>query len=102
MNPRDVIGAAHDEPFDVVVDGSACVAYDGDTLAAVMLRAGRPAWRTTRRERAPRGVFCGIGVCQDCLVVVNGVASVRACLDLARVGDVVSTQEGTGRGDLAT
>lgn len=102
MNPRDAIGSAQDDPFEIVVDGTACLAYEGDTLAAVMVRAGSPSTRVTRLQARPRGVYCGIGVCQDCLVVVNGTASVRACLDLARVGDVVSTQEGSGRGDLAT
>jgi hypothetical protein len=43
-------------------------------------------------------VFCGIGVCFDCLVTVNGQPSVRACLAEARPGDRVETQQGTGHG----
>jgi predicted molibdopterin-dependent oxidoreductase YjgC len=102
MDPREVIGAAQASGFQVVVDGVSCAAYEGDSLAAVLVRAGRRSWRVTRRTGQLRGLYCGIGACQDCLVTVNGVASVRACLDLARAGDVVSTQEGSGRGDLAT
>jgi aerobic-type carbon monoxide dehydrogenase small subunit (CoxS/CutS family) len=46
-------------------------------------------------------VFCGIGVCFDCLATVNGVPNQRACLVEARPGDEVVTQEGAGHDDLA-
>ena len=100
MSASELIGAGTGSGFLVAVDGVECQAYEGDSLAAVMVRAGRLSWRTTRGDARPRGLFCGIGACHDCLVVVNGVASVRACLDPARPGDRVETQEGSGRGDL--
>lgn len=100
MTARETLGATPGDGFWVSVGGVSCQAYDGDTLAAVMIRAGRTSWRSTRHGAAPRGLFCGIGVCQDCLVTVGGVTSVRACLDLARPGDVITTQEGSGRDDL--
>ena len=81
----------------IVVDGRRIPAGPGQTLAAAMIAAGMPAWRTTRQGR-PRGLFCGIGVCFDCLVTVNGRRSVRACLAPARPGDVVTS----GQGDTAT
>jgi aerobic-type carbon monoxide dehydrogenase small subunit (CoxS/CutS family) len=43
-------------------------------------------------------VFCGIGVCFDCLVTVNGVPNQRACLVPARPGDEITTQRGDGHG----
>jgi hypothetical protein len=100
MSAREVLGAGPESGFVVSVDGVEVPAYVGDTLAAVMVRAGRSSWRTTRRGGQARGLFCGIGACQDCLVTVGEVVSVRACLDQARPGDVVTTQRGTGRGDL--
>jgi len=63
----------------------------GQTVAAVLLAAGVRAWRTTRMDGRPRGIFCGIGACFDCLVTVNGVPSVRACIAEARPGDVISS-----------
>lgn len=80
--------------FVVVVDAREVPAYDGDTLAAVLWREGRRAWRTTRGEGRPRGMFCGIGACQDCLVSVDGVAGVRACLAPARPEAYVVTDGG--------
>ncbi|CAM4225594.1 (2Fe-2S)-binding protein [Nocardiopsis rhodophaea] len=61
----------------------------GQTIAGVLLANGVTTWRTTRKARRPRGVFCGIGVCFDCLVTVNGVPDVRACQRTARDGDIV-------------
>jgi hypothetical protein len=80
--------------FTVFVDGRGLPAYDGDTIAAVLLRAGRVSWRRTRDGGRPRGLFCGIGACQDCLVAVDGVAGVRACLAPAFPEAYVSTDGG--------
>ncbi|GHJ36808.1 (2Fe-2S)-binding protein [Streptomyces sp. TS71-3] len=80
-----------DRPLTVTVDGTPVPGVAGQTLAGVLLAAGRTAWRTGRGG-APRGVFCGIGVCFDCLVTVNGERDVRACMRRARDGDAVTTQ----------
>jgi hypothetical protein len=61
----------------------------GDTLAACLMRAGRLAFRRTRRGE-PRGVYCGIGICHDCLATVDGTPNVRACITTARPGMIVS------------
>lgn len=63
----------------------------GQTVAAALIAAGIRSWRSTRRDGAPRGLFCGIGVCFDCLVTVNGEPVTRACLRPACDGDVVSS-----------
>jgi predicted molibdopterin-dependent oxidoreductase YjgC len=78
----------------ITVDGEPHDVPEGRTIAAVLIAAGRSSWRTTRNGGRPRGVFCGIGVCFDCLVVVNGVPDVRACQRVPADGDVVRTQHG--------
>ncbi|TDB87770.1 (2Fe-2S)-binding protein [Actinomadura sp. KC216] len=75
----------------ITVDGEPVTGTEGRTIAAVLLASGRRTWRTGP-SGAPRGVFCGIGVCFDCLVTVNGVRDVRACRRRARDGDTVTTQ----------
>ena len=82
--------------FEVTFDGRPLQARAGQTVAAVLLGNGVRSWRTTRHARRPRGLFCGIGVCFDCLVTLNGTPNVRACLTAVRPGDVVRTQEGNG------
>ncbi|KAA2262197.1 (2Fe-2S)-binding protein [Solihabitans fulvus] len=78
----------------VRVDGQEKSALPGQTVAGVLLAGGRVSWRTTRNGDRPRGVFCGIGVCFDCLVVVNGVPDVRACQRVVADGDEIRTQLG--------
>lgn len=72
------------------VDGVPLPAYEGETIAGVLLASGRRAWRHTRHGQ-PRGLFCGIGLCFDCLVTVNGTPNVRACLTAVEPGMVVET-----------
>lgn len=77
-------------------DGTEIAAEAGQSVGAALIAAGHLSWRTTRHGGAPRGVFCGIGICFDCLVVVNGRPNQRACQTEVRDGDAVSSQEGTG------
>ncbi len=84
------------DSFEIEVDGIPTSAHQGETVASVMLASGSQALRNTRKEGRPRGLFCGIGVCYDCLVVVDGRANVRACMTRAVPGMKVRTQQGIG------
>ncbi|ATY98710.1 (2Fe-2S)-binding protein [Streptomyces bacillaris] len=81
-------------------DGRALAARPGQSIAGALWGHGIVAWRTTRGGGRPRGAFCGMGVCFDCLVVVNGVPGQRACLVRVSEGDAVTSQEGHGHGAL--
>jgi predicted molibdopterin-dependent oxidoreductase YjgC len=100
-DPPGRAGAPLGEGFLISVDGAPVAVLPGQTIAAALVTAGRLGWRVTRRGGEQRGLFCGIGVCFDCLVTVNGARSVRACLATARAGDVVVTEHGTCHADLA-
>lgn len=91
---RDAVGR-RDVPLRITVDGEPVAGVAGQTVAGVLLASGRRTWRTGP-SGAPRGVFCGIGACFDCLVTVNGVRDVRACRRRARHGDEVTTQSRAG------
>ena len=78
------------------LDGAPVPFRDGQTVGAALVAHGVTSWRHTRHDGRPRGLFCGIGVCFDCLVSVDGVPNQRACLVLAQPGMRVVTQEGTG------
>ncbi len=84
------------DSFEIEVDSNPMSAHHGETVASVMLSSGSRALRNTRKEGKPRGLFCGIGVCYDCLVVVDGRANVRACMTRAVPGMQVRTQHGIG------
>ena len=70
----------------ITVDGEPVSAYLGETVAAALIaRSGSPALRTTR-DGSVRGLYCGMGVCFECLVVVDGVPNTRACVTWVRNG----------------
>jgi predicted molibdopterin-dependent oxidoreductase YjgC len=70
-------------------DGREIPFEPGQTIAAALIAAGIRSWRTTRFGTAPRGFFCGIGACYDCLVTINNSPAQRACLVPAHDGDFV-------------
>ncbi|NIK56041.1 FAD-dependent oxidoreductase [Kribbella shirazensis] len=92
--PGDPAEVGTPSAVDVTVDGEAVVADAGQTVAAVLLANGSDTWRTTRVHNRPRGIFCGIGACHDCLITVNGLADVRACQRTIADGDAITTQHG--------
>ena len=59
--------------------GRPVTALEGETVAAALTAAGIRTLRTNERGE-PRGVFCGMGVCFDCLVRIDGKAGQRACM----------------------
>jgi D-hydroxyproline dehydrogenase subunit gamma len=63
---------------------------DGVTLAAALLDSG--IWRFRRSVRGePRGPVCGMGICHECRVTIDGIPHRRACLEPVREGmDVVT------------
>jgi NADH dehydrogenase/NADH:ubiquinone oxidoreductase subunit G len=75
----------------VSVDGEPVQAYPGETVATVLLAMGRQIFRHTDHLHAPRGLFCGMGVCFDCLVTVDGQPNTRACMTTVQAGMVVDT-----------
>jgi predicted molibdopterin-dependent oxidoreductase YjgC len=75
-------------------DGKEIHAREGDSVAAALLAAGEHVTRTTPVGRAPRGPFCMMGACFDCLAEVDGVSGVQTCLVPVRAGMRVARQAG--------
>jgi predicted molibdopterin-dependent oxidoreductase YjgC len=78
------------EPITIQVDGTPLQARRGETIATALLANGQRVLRRTRVGGKPRGLFCAMGVCFDCLVTVNGRSGVRACLAKVEPGMEVS------------
>ena len=77
-------------------DGRELTGYEGEPIAAALKAAGLMVHRYTQKEHKPRGVFCSIGRCTDCVMVVDGKANVRTCVTPLKEGMVVQTQYGVG------
>ena len=69
----------HGPPVTIRVDGEPFTARAGQTIAAALYASGRRVLRHTRIGGKPRGLYCGMGVCFDCIVKANG-ETVRACM----------------------
>ena len=77
-------------------DGKDLQGYEGEPIAAALMAAGVKVHRHTQKKHAPRGVFCAIGRCTDCVMVVNGEPNVRTCITPLEEGMSIETQEGLG------
>lgn len=93
---RVVRGVTRAAPFTFTLDGRDIEAFPGETVAAALLAAGIRTLRRTEKEGRPRGLFCGMGVCFDCLVTVDGRPHLRACLTRVEAGMRVQTQDEAG------
>ncbi len=78
------------EAITILVDGREVTAAAGVTLAAAMMNAGFTAFRTSLAGE-PRGPVCGMGICFECRVTVDGVPHQRACLIACTNGMRVET-----------
>lgn len=78
----------------VMIDGVAQRAHAGDSVAAALLAAGHLACRTTAVGDAPRGPFCMMGACFDCLVTIDGRPNRQGCRVPVVEGMRIETQQG--------
>ena len=97
VNRRVEKGVKRGKPFEIEVDGEKLVAYEGETVAAVLAAAGRRTFRWTEKKKHPRGMYCGIGLCHECMMVIDGVPNTKACQTLATPGCHVKTQKGLAK-----
>lgn len=72
-------------------DGAPLPYEPGQSIGAALMNAGITSWRTTRKKGKPRGLFCGIGVCYDCLLTVDGQLNQPACVVPAVSGAKIET-----------
>ena len=96
-NRRVQKGVERGRQFEIEVDGKKIPAFEGETVAAAVIAAGQGTLRRTARRNHPRGMYCGIGLCYECLMVINGVPNTRACQTLASPGCRAETQIGLGK-----
>lgn len=75
-------------------DGKMLEGYEGEPIASALRVAGVMAHRYTAKKHEPRGVFCAIGRCTDCVMVVDGKPNVRTCITPLAEGMTVETQYG--------
>lgn len=69
--------------------GRSFSAQSGQSIAAALVAMGETGF-SRGKSGAPRGIFCGMGACHDCLITVDGKTSQRACMTPVAEGMVLT------------
>jgi predicted molibdopterin-dependent oxidoreductase YjgC len=89
-------GVTRGRTLQVFLDGRPIEAYEGESVAAALLAAGVKAFRSSAKKQEPRGPYCGMGTCFECVLTIDGVPNVRSCRTTVRDGMQLKTQQGLG------
>jgi predicted molibdopterin-dependent oxidoreductase YjgC len=82
--------------FTLTFDGREITAHEGESVLGALWAAGIRTLHVTARTREPRGFYCGMGACFDCIVTIDGVPNLRACAEPARPGMRIAVQHDAG------
>lgn len=85
------------DSVEIVIEGKPVKAQPGDSVAAALFADGLLACRTTAVSGAPRGPYCMMGVCFECLVTIDGVPNQQGCMIKVSPGMRVERQQGARR-----
>ncbi|MEY9212831.1 (2Fe-2S)-binding protein [Thermobifida halotolerans] len=91
MSARRPASAAPGPWIVLHLDGEAVRTPAGTSVAAALIAHGRWDFRRDAVTGQPRGPFCGMGVCMECEVTVDGTPGRRACLERVRPGMRIDT-----------
>jgi sarcosine oxidase subunit alpha len=99
-NGRDlrIASVLRGKKIRLVVDGKSVVAYEGETVHAALTAAGIRRLKDSKSNHSElnraRGVFCGMGICYECLVTIDQFPDQRACMTLVEDQMEIHTDEG--------
>ena len=99
VEEHTILGRLPEEvPITITVDGVPVTARAGEPIAAALAAVGIRVLRYTDRQRSPRGIYCGIGQCTDCAMIVDGVPGVRTCIARSQDGMMIQTSRAVEEG----
>jgi aerobic-type carbon monoxide dehydrogenase small subunit (CoxS/CutS family) len=84
-------GVERGSPVRILIDGKPSEAFEGESVSAAVMADRGLALRETDRHD-PRGYYCGMGACFDCVMIVDGVPNTRTCVTWVRDGMTIEHQ----------
>jgi sarcosine oxidase, subunit alpha len=81
---------------EITVDEKKITAYEGETIAGALIAAGIRTFNYSSKAQNPRSIYCGIGLCYNCIMIVDGVPNTKTCQTLVKDGCTIQTQKGLG------
>ena len=98
INEHPILIFNRGEKLTFFFNGQEIEGYAGETIAAALHASGIRELAKSQNLHRPRGLFCAIGNCSSCLMVVDGQPNIRVCVTRIRPGMRVEIQH--GKGDL--
>ena len=96
ISEHPILDFKRGKPIIFTFDGQQVAAFSDETIAVALHAAGIRTLAQSLNKNRPRGLYCAIGNCSSCHMVVNGEANVKTCIELAADGMVVETQKDRG------
>ena len=96
MDEHPVLNFHRGKEVTIYFNGQPIRAYEGETIAVALHAAGIRILSHSLKGR-PRGFFCGIGKCSSCMMRVNGIPNVRACITPVEDGMIIESQDRLGQ-----
>jgi len=93
IGERIQFGVEKPKSFEIDVDDKKITVYAGETVAAALIASGIRTFRKTVKKGMPRGLYCGIGQCQECRMNINGIPDTLACQTLVEPGMKVQLKD---------
>lgn len=98
-NGRDlrITSVLRGKKIQLIVDGKSVKAYEGETVHAALTAAGIRRLKDSKsnhsKSNRARGIFCGMGICYECLVTINQLTDQRACMTIVEDQMEIYTDE---------
>ncbi|RYG73473.1 (2Fe-2S)-binding protein [Lentibacillus lipolyticus] len=94
ITEHPVLGKLEKKPVTFSFNGKKYEAQAGESIAAALLANDIRILRYTEKHGTPRGIYCGIGHCYECRVMVNGERNFRACITPVKQDMQILSQHG--------
>ncbi len=91
------VGDGDRDLVKVIFEDKEIMAPPGQSVAAVLLAEGIRSCRETPVSGEPRGPYCMMGICFECLVVIDGEPNQQACMRTVREGMLIKRQHGVAQ-----
>ena len=75
----------------IIIDNTVVTAFEGEMISTVLHVEGISKFQRKHKTRKPAGIYCGMGICYECLVTINGVQNIRACQTPVSEGMIITT-----------
>jgi len=66
------------KPILITVNQKKVTAYEGELVSTVLHCEGIRVFQRKQKSGKPSGIYCGMGICYECLVIINGVPNILA------------------------